>query len=416
MVNPVAGLGGPGALHGSDAPDIRGLASGVAPRSADRAALALSALVAHRPDVRLLTVAGDMGETAAVLAGVPCAVVVDRPEVTTGVDTVRAVSELLAAGVELLLFAGGDGTARDVLTALSAPAPAVEPEPGTEPGVEPGVGIGAGAGAGAALRLPGSPFESQAEQSPGPGPTRGLAPGRGQGSAVQGPTAVLGVPTGVKVHSAVYAVHPRAAGEVAAAYLDGRAPARDCEVVDRPDPARVSARLYGYLPVPFLVRRVQHRKIGSTVEDGEDLAGIAASVDLAPGVLHVFGPGTTTRAILRGHGYDAPVTGVTAVLDHEVHPDVDARTVTALAGGAVGVRLILSPVGGQGFLLGRGNQQLLDLVPRAELTVVATEAKLAGLGGRPLLVDTGDEALDARLRGHLPVLTGWRRRTMYRLE
>ncbi|MEV6525623.1 hypothetical protein AB0M43_27105 [Longispora sp. NPDC051575] len=227
---------------------------------------------------------------------------------------------------------------------------------------------------------------------------------------------MLGVPTGVKVHSAVYAVQPRAAGEVAAAYLDGRAPVRDCEVVDRPDPAQVSARLYGYLPVPFLARRVQHRKIGSTVEDGEDLAGIAASVDLAPGVLHVFGPGTTTRAILRGHGYDAPVTGVTAVLDHEVHPDVDARTVTALAGGAVAVRLILSPVGGQGFLLGRGNQQLLDLVPRAELTVVATEAKLAGLGGRPLLVDTGDEELDARLRGHLPVLTGWRRRTMYRLE
>ncbi|MBG6141473.1 ATP-NAD kinase family protein [Longispora fulva] len=226
---------------------------------------------------------------------------------------------------------------------------------------------------------------------------------------------MLGIPTGVKVHSAVYAVGPRAAGEVAAAYLDGRAPVRECEVVDRSDPARVSARLYGHLPVPVLARRVQHRKIGSTVTEGEDLAGIAASVDLEPGVLHVFGPGTTTRAILRRHGLRAPVTGVTAVLDDEVHPDIDARTATALAGRAIAVRLILSPVGGQGFLLGRGNQQLLDLVPRAELTVVATEAKLAALGGRPLLVDTGDEELDARLRGHLPVLTGWRRRTMYRL-
>lgn len=52
---------------------------------------------------------------------------------------------------------------------------------------------------------------------------------------------------------------------------------------------------------------------------------------------------------------------------------------------------------------------------REHLLVLCTEAKLAALGGRPLLLDTGDDALDAELSGHLPVITGRRRTSLYRL-
>ncbi|MFE4478840.1 MULTISPECIES: ATP-NAD kinase family protein [Streptomycetaceae] len=389
VVNPVAGLGGLVGLKGSDGAEVqrRALALGARPQAVARASLTISQLP---PDVELITVDGPMGAAAVRAAGRPARVVhhstgpraAGAPgtgEPSTAADTRAAVRALVAAGAGLLLFCGGDGTARDVLDALG-------PEP----------------------RVP-----------------------------------VLGIPAGVKMHSAVFAVHPRAAAEVAAAWAAGRGVRLTAaEVVDRDEAAlragRVSARLYGRLTVPVLPARVQQRKTGSSGPDPGTPAGLAAEVAerVGPGGLLLLGPGSTTYAVATALG--APGASLTGVDLLRLGP-ASALGPGHADGLATAARLLirdaradqlralpttpciaLSPIGGQGFLLGRGNQQLtpelLRAAGRERLLVLATEAKLAALAGRPLLLDTGDPDLDDALSGHVRVITGRRSGAVYRLS
>ncbi|MFF3955177.1 ATP-NAD kinase family protein [Streptomyces sp. NPDC001890] len=391
VVNPVAGLGGRVGLGGTDGPDrVRtALSLGARPLAGARAAAALGELAARaggpaRDGLLVVTAAGRLGADSVAAAGLAERIVyaAGAGRETSATDTAAAVRAVVAEGVDLLLFAGGDGTARDVLGALG-----------------PSGVVGA----------PGS---------------RGVL-----GSPGHVPCPVLGVPTGVKMHSAVFAVGPRAAGEVAAAWLAraGGVRLRDAEVMDRDEDAlgegRVTSRLFGWLPVPDVPVRVQQRKTGSTAASPEAVGGIAAEVAerIGEGLL-VLGPGSTTRAVAAALGADVSLTGVDALALRPGHPPRvvarDAGEDTLLALGPAWIAL--SPIGGQGFLLGRGNQQISPRVLRSaggreRLLVLCTEAKLAALGGRPLLLDTGDEALDAELSGHLRVITGRRRTSLYRL-
>lgn len=382
VVNPVAGLGGRVGLGGTDGPDRArtALSLGARPLAGARAAAALGELAARtgesaRDGLLVVTAAGSLGADSVAAAGLTEQIVyaAGAGRDTSAADTAAAVRAVVAEGVDLLLLAGGDGTARDVLGAL--------------------------------------------------GPSGVL------GSPGYVPCPVLGVPTGVKMHSAVFAVSPRAAGEVAAAWLAraGGVRLRDAEVMDRDEDAlgegRVTSRLFGWLPVPDVPVRVQQRKTGSTAASPEAVGGIAAEVAERVGEgLLVLGPGSTTRAVAAALGADVSLTGVDALALRPGRPPRivarDAGEDTLLALGPAWTAL--SPIGGQGFLLGRGNQQISPRVLRAaggleRLLVLCTEAKLAALGGRPLLLDTGDDALDAELSGHLPVITGRRRTSLYRL-
>ncbi|MFJ8851945.1 ATP-NAD kinase family protein [Streptomyces sp. NPDC102437] len=382
VVNPVAGLGGRVGLGGTDGPDRArtALSLGARPLAGARAAAALGELAARtgesaRGRLLVVTAAGRLGADAVAAAGLTERIVyaAGAGRDTSAADTAAAVRAVVAESVDLLLFAGGDGTARDVLGAL--------------------------------------------------GPSGVL------GSPGYVPCPVLGVPTGVKMHSAVFAVSPRAAGEVAGAWLAraGGVRLRDAEVMDRDEEAlaegRVTSRLFGWLPVPDVPVRVQQRKTGSTAASPGAVGGIAAEVAgrVGEGLLAI-GPGSTTRAVAAALGADVSLTGVDALALRPGHPPRivarDAGEDTLLALGPAWIAL--SPIGGQGFLLGRGNQQISPRVLRAtggreRLLVLCTEAKLAALGGRPLLLDTGDDALDAELSGHLPVITGRRRTSLYRL-
>ncbi|MFJ2770831.1 ATP-NAD kinase family protein [Streptomyces sp. NPDC087300] len=405
VVNPVAGLGGRVGLGGTDGPERvrRALELGARPLAGERAAQALRALRDRvpAPGPVVVTVPGAMGEDAVRAAGllpevvsvrVPVPVLMGGASVggasvvsgvsggtgewgrptdpTSPADTLSAVQALVTAGVDLLLFAGGDGTARDVLRSLSD-----------------------------------------------------------HGAPDGDPCPVLGIPTGVKMHSAVFAVGPGAAGEVAAAWLAGGGGVRlrDAEVMDRDEGAlrdgRVASRLFGWLPVPDVPARVQQRKTGSTATTGDAAIGIAAEVAgrVGEGRL-VLGPGTTTRAVARALGADSSLAGVDVLALRAGRAEAVARDTgeaELLAGIGDGPCWIgLSPIGGQGFLLGRGNQQISPRVlraagGRARLLVLCPEHKLAALGGRPLLLDTGDPELDAELSGYLPVLTGHRRISLY---
>lgn len=364
IVNPVAGLGGRVGLHGSDGVEIqrRALALGAVPQAHARTVQALGALEPLRDALEVYTYPGEMGASAALASGF-APIVVGEIEAghTTAEDTRRAAVELRTRGVDLLLFAGGDGTARDVYDAV-----------GTE-------------------------------------------------------VVALGIPAGVKIHSAVFALNPRRAGELAADYLQGRvSDTFEAEVMDIDEEAHrsgvLAARLYGYLRLPRAPRLTSGGKAPSAPGEQARLRAIANQVVswMKDGVLYIVGPGTTTRAIFETLGLPKTLLGVDAVLDRAlVAADASEAQLLALLDGRP-AQIIVTPIGGQGYLLGRGNQPIspavLRRVGKSNLLVVATPDKLSALHGRPLLVDTGDAAMDDALCGYVQVVTGYGERAVYRIS
>jgi predicted polyphosphate/ATP-dependent NAD kinase len=353
VVNPLAGIGGPAGLAGSDGAAVQreALRRGGRPRASSRAVEALRVLAATHPGAEVLTASGAMGEDAVREAGlVPRVVYSPLARSTSPDDTAHAAGALHDAGSTLVLFAGGDGTARDVARGLPSRVP------------------------------------------------------------------LLGIPAGVKMYSGCFAVSPAAAGALAASWTDGALPTVEAEVLDldeermragRPDP-----RLFALVPVPAAPGRTQARKAATPASEREAVhrAATGAAARMLPGVRYLLGPGGTTAELGRLLGLDTTPLGVDVVEDGRlVARDVTADQALAAVDGRP-AQAVVTVIGGQGFVLGRGNQQLSPRVVAAlgphPLLVVATEQKLIDLAGRPLLVDTGDPALDARLAGHLTVVTG----------
>ena len=239
---------------------------------------------------------------------------------------------------------------------------------------------------------------------------------------------ILGIPSGVKMHSAVFAVSPEAAGQLAtlvAQDRDGKIAYREAEVMDVDEEAvragRLSARLFGYVRVPFERTLLQGAKAGGMPEDAA-LDGVTAEIarELEPGDTYLFAPGSTTKRILGHLGLEGTLLGVDAVRDGKiVGKDLSGREVAALTGGGP-VKIVVSVVGGQGYIFGRGNQQIgpsvIRSVGRDNITVVASQAKLLALPGNRLLVDTGDPSVDRLLCGFIRVRTGPKRSTLMRVE
>ena len=360
IVNPIAGMGGRVGLKGSNGEDILRKARelGAEPRSPARAVQALQAVKRGSPSFELYTYPGEMGEDEAREAGLDPNVVGEIKEgETTAEDTKEAAATLASVGVDLLLFAGGDGTARDVYEAIDSRVP------------------------------------------------------------------VLGIPTGVKIHSAVYAVTPAAAGRLAARYLNGEASeTRDAEVMDIDEEAfrmnRLSARLYGYMKTPYAQEYLQGSKEGGVRQEPIDLEAIAADIkdEMEQGALYIVGPGSSTVPVVEQFGAEKTLLGVDLLRDGElVASDANEEEILFHLGGGE-ARIVVTVIGGQGFIFGRGNQQIsprvIRRVGRDNIIVLATPQKLATLRGRTLRVDTGDPELDDELRGYYKVVTGYRRRTL----
>lgn len=363
IVNPVAGMGGRVGLKGSDGADILDMARemGALPESPRRAVEALGVFSASSDEIEVYTYPNEMGEDEAHACDLsPIVMGSIASGETTGQDTQRAAREMEKLGVDLLLFGGGDGTARDVYNAVGGRVPA------------------------------------------------------------------LGIPAGVKIHSAVYAVTPRRAGQVAKSFLsDTSMNTREAEVMDVDEEAFrrgvVSARLYGYLRVPEERRFVQLSKSGGVQSENEAVLGLASHVvaRMDDGWLYVIGPGTTTRAIMEELGLDNTLLGVDVVLNRRlVAGDANERDLLGLIGQSK-AKIVVTVIGCQGYIFGRGNQQLspevIRKVGKDNITVVATKDKLVTLQGRPLLVDTGDGELDQALSGYVMVTTGQGEHVMYKV-
>ncbi|MFP5383932.1 MAG: ATP-NAD kinase family protein [Gammaproteobacteria bacterium] len=365
IVNPWAGVGGPTGLRGSDGPEIRdaALAAGVIPRAGDRCGRFLDALTRRSASkLEMVVWGGPMGADLVATTALAC-IVAGMPAHTpsTPDDTQAAARALAAAGVDLLVFVGGDGTARDVCAATGTRVP------------------------------------------------------------------VLGVPAGVKMYSGVFAVSPEAAAEVVHRLVEGQpVTVQDAEVRDIDEEAfrqdRVASRWFGDLRVPGTGNLVQQVKCGrpaNEVQEQRDIAEWVAS-RMEPGVVYLVGTGSTPKAVMDVLGLAGSLLGVDAVLDGEcIATNLDGTGLAALVRRYPATRILLTVTGGQGFLLGRGNQQLSAEVLRAagsgNLVILATRDKLEALAGRPLLVDTGDVALDRELAGLKEVVTGYDRRVLYRV-
>jgi predicted polyphosphate/ATP-dependent NAD kinase len=367
IVNPWAGIGGRVGLKGSDGADIvrRAIELGAKREAPHRAQLALARLAAMRGRIEIVTCPGEMGADEARAAGFEARLIdgvraSNGTAATTAEDTENAAREMAAIGVDLLLFAGGDGTARNIYNAVG-------------------------------LNL-----------------------------------SVLGIPAGVKIHSAVYANTPGQAGDLAALYLGGgRVRLREVEVMDIDEAAfrdnRLSARLYGYLTVPFKRELVQSAKSGSPPGDLAVLHGIATEVvnAMQPERVYVIGPGTTTRAVMEALSLENTLLGVDVVRGSKLLGcDVNEAQLVSLTQEAPAT-IVVTAIGGQGHIFGRGNQQIsprvIRQVGKENIVVAAAGSKLLSLEGRPLLVDTGDEELDRELSGYVKVVTGLNERIVCRV-
>jgi NAD+ kinase len=339
LVNPIAGMGGSVGLKGTDGMLEEALQRGATPVAPDRARTFIGALTRQ---FSFVTCASPMGHDILHECGIDAAVVYTPKEPTTPADTRRAVQHM--HDLDLLVFVGGDGTARDILDAIDADVP------------------------------------------------------------------VLGVPAGVKMYSAVFAQTPRHAARVVDAYADGL-PLEEREVVDideerfRRDELAVSVRGYLLTPVHEAVQPSKGFGIGTQEAKQAIAHHMAATMD--DDVTYVIGGGSTTMALKQQLGVEGSLLGVDVVRDGRlvVRDAMESEIFDALTSRNA---IIVSPLGGHGFLFGRGNEQISPAVLRRigldNILVISAPEKLTGL--QSLKVDTGDASLDEMLQGYIRVVTG----------
>ena len=367
IVNPISGMGGRVGLKGTDTSAIiaSAISLGAKPESTILATICLQEIHSglHEP-LEVICPPGIMGENAAEEAGFsPTVLPIKIPDDTSAEDTRAAVQMMASAKVSLILFAGGDGTARDIYSVIKDQIP------------------------------------------------------------------VVGIPAGVKMHSAVYATTPKSAARLVSNYFaSSDSNLKDVEVMDIDEDAfrngQLSASLYGYMKVPFERRYIQGAKSGGIETDESAMSAVAHEISrrLEDDVLYILGPGTTLKAIGNQLGVDKTLLGVDLFQDGKlIAEDVTNLQIEEIITKCNNqVKIIVTPIGGQGHIFGRGNQQIspsiIKRLGREAVIIVATTNKLASLNGRPFLVDTGDPDVDQLLSGYIRVVTGVNMESVYRVS
>lgn len=308
-------------------------------------------------EVQLLTCPADMGENETKLAGLDAKLLpmsVDAE--TTAQDTKKAVEMMVERKVDLILFVGGDGTARDVLDALTN----------------------------------------------------------------SNTTPVLGIPSGVKMYSGIFAINPSDAVIAVKAFIDGEAQLFDFEIIDADEEAirddHFHIKLYGFLKGPFLPMHIQGSKQVSpeTLDEHENQRAVARFIieDMSPEAFYILGPGTTMKCVADMLGVEKTLLGVDVYSKKGVTMNANEKGIFRAIDDWRNAWILVSPIGKQGILFGRGNQQIspkiIRLVGREKIIVLATKGKIQSIEGKILRVDTGDEEVDAMLRGYMKVATDYR--------
>lgn len=359
IVNPIAGMGGKVGLKGTDNVLKQALARGAKPVAPIRATEFLHKLKRNitEESIEIVTCPGIMGETEAKDAEFPVKTLpMEIKKETTAEDTKTAVDLLAAANADLIVFVGGDGTAKDIFDAMQG-----------------------------------------CRQMP-----------------------VLGVPSGVKMYSGIFAVNPSDAVEVVLAYARGQAETTELEIMDSDEKAIrsdvLAVKIHGFLKGPFLPARIQGSKQVSPETDNEvdNQRAIARFIleQVPSNATWILGPGTTVKHVAELLGVEKTVLGVDLYTNKKLILDVDEKRILTEVKDWKNTWIIISPIGHQGILLGRGNQQLspriVKHVGKERLIIAATKSKLQNIEGKVLRVDTGDAETDKMLKGYIRVVTDYK--------
>lgn len=308
--------------------------------------------------LKIITCPAPMGKKEVEAIGLSAEILPLRLEAeTTAKDTQNAVKLMVKRNADLIVFVGGDGTARDILNSLQAMRTSVP---------------------------------------------------------------VLGVPSGVKMYSGVFAVNPSDAAMVVKAYVDKETELAEFEIMDADEAAirndQFNVHLYGFLVGPFLPMRIQGSKQISpeTLDEHENQLAIARFIleIVDPDGTYILGPGTTVKCVAELLGVEKTLLGVDLYCEGKLVRDVNEAKLLSTIKDWEKTWIILSPIGRQGILLGRGNQQISPEVVRRvgkeRMVVGATRSKLQGIEGGVLRVDTGDAEVDSLLRGYVRVVTDYK--------
>lgn len=379
IINPIAGLGGSVALKGSDNMALHALALGAEPTANIRAQTALKLLIPYQNEITIYTANGEMGAASALALGFTIELSYQTANDNTSAnDTEQAVAALLAQHVDIILFAGGDGTARNIAIAV----------------------------------------EKYALKN------------------VNSPVPALGIPAGCKIHSGVYAITPTAAGRVVELMVTKQlVTLTEGDVMDIDESlfrqGIVKAKHFGEMQIPSELRFVQAVKSGGKESDELVLQDIAEDIiDKMRDhheCLFIIGSGSTTDFLMTELAIENTLLGVDLVQNEGLRASdvtemqlwqqlMQAKKVQQT------VHLVITLIGGQGHIFGRGNQQLSPRIIRyiigqcggnKNISIIATKSKLTALDNRPLICDTGDNELDQILSGFMAVVTGYKDQVLY---
>jgi len=366
IVNPIAGMGGRVGLKGTDGVVDRAIKLGAEPVAPKRAEEMLKKfLEIHEMDVCWLTCAGDMGENELINSGVGRFDIVYVPRYpTTAEDTKKACMEMIKKRASIIVFCGGDGTARDICSVIDKKVP------------------------------------------------------------------ILGIPSGVKMHSGVFGINPDAVAKTLSEFLNGELSTGEVEILDLDEEAyrrgewriRLFDTALGIVEPNYIqagkavFERVPDEEIKEEIADH-----IIDIMNEERDALFILGSGSTVHAIGKKLGINKTLLGIDAVYQMEqVGKDLNEKEILQLLDKYKKAKVVLSPIGAQGFILGRGNLQLSPEVIRKigldNILVVATPSKLAST---PFIrVDTGDKELDKlfKKKGFFLVIVGYRLMKVVRVQ
>lgn len=362
IINPIAGMGGSVGLKGTDGVLEEAIKRGSVPKALEKTKVAIEQLIGLENVLEISTCSGNMGENVLKLFNFNTKIIYSsNKENTTSQDTIEAAKKMLEENVDILIFSGGDGTAQDIY--------------------------------------------------------------KGVGEDITS----VGIPAGVKIHSSVFAQTPMKAGELVKLYIEGKTTlTKEAEVLDIDEEEYrkgiVNTKLYGYLKVPIERKFMQNKKAPSLQSEKSQQYDIAKEVieEMLPDTYYVIGPGSTTRAIMEILNLQNTLIGVDIIFNKKlIANDLSEKQILEYISHNES-KLIITPTGGQGYLLGRGNQQISDkvvkVIGKKNIMVVATKDKIANLKGEPLLVDTGSKETNEILKGYTKVITGYMERVMYKIN
>jgi predicted polyphosphate/ATP-dependent NAD kinase len=379
IINPIAGMGGKVGLKGTDSPEIlqEAINRGAQPIAGERT-LFLKELIKYPEHKKMYFIIpqGDMGEKIIINSDTISSTLswqviteIPIPKETNKKNTCVIAEYLKTISVDLLIFVGGDGTARDILQAVGSEFP------------------------------------------------------------------ILGLPSGVKMHSGVFCHGIKKGVQILRQFVQNNVQFVQSEIIDLDEEEfrqdRIMTRLYGVCLVPQVPSLMQLSKLTSYFQDSEkeNLEGIIRSYkeSIKPDILYILGSGSTIRELAKAFNkeiYDQKtLLGIDAVQNFTlIGKDLTESEIINLLENRKGisVRIVVTIIGGQGFVFGRGNQQLsADVIRQVGLEnvdIIATRSKIENLSNRKIYVDTGDPNLDRQFIGYIKVLVDYNNYQMVEIE